>query len=569
MKRNVAKNSLGRRVELKSLKFDELPFRKLKNLEIEFSPRITLIGGHNGVGKSTILGLIANSSGLTRGGSAPKSYFDKLFEANLSEIIFIDYENEFIAAQEAGAIPRPLVEYFVNGKEIIKKRCALTDRSAESKARIVPRNFGPSTKFTSRDGSVVVGPASKVPLPTLYLGMTRVLPLGEVEEDNVSNEKMDGMHEDDRRLIAEFINSVIVGAGASKDSVSSNKIKGTSKFSSHPSYEYDAKCVSLGQDSLGSIAAAIASFQMLKREWSEYPGGLLIIDELDAGFHPRAILNLVGQLERFADELELQVVATTHSPKLIEAVHPKNGTKASKNSVVYLMDTRSPYVMHGGDLQEILDDMDLVPPSVSAKNQKPVLRVYLEDEEAAEIFNDLIPASIKRALGRVYGVAIKVYALGVGCNSLANLSSIDSHFKLSLFALDADSVISKSSMRHGNLVKLPGIDEKSPERTVFSFIQDLIDNPSAHPAAWAKLKKMRITTDQVQAHLLNWDGDLSDRKHAKKWWRDRIKYIRDWGIFKIWMDENPGMVTDFRSSFDQAVKVVAKRLRTQARVGKV
>ncbi len=46
----------------------------------------------------------------------------------------------------------------------------------------------------------------------------------------------------------------------------------------------------MGQDCLGSMATALASFNQLKRDMGDaYPGGLLVIDEMDVGFHPHAI----------------------------------------------------------------------------------------------------------------------------------------------------------------------------------------------------------------------------------------------------------------------------------------
>ncbi|WP_213949455.1 AAA family ATPase [Luteibacter sp. dw_328] len=554
-------------IKVKSIEFGDIGFRKLKDFSVDIASRITLVSGHNGIGKSTILGLLANSSGLTQLTKAPKSYFGKTFQANLSEIIFIDYEGEFLSAQEADALPRPIITYEINGQESFQKRCALTDRSTEGRARIVPRNFYPSSKkFVSADDTITIGDASKVPLPTLYLGMTRVFPLGEAEEGSGYSEVLKTMPDADRQLIADFMNAVIVGTDAKQASVTSNRIKGTSKFSSHPQYGYDARCVSLGQDSLGSIAAAIASFQMLKRDWVDYPGGLLVIDELDSGFHPHAIKRLVEQLAKAAEDLNLQIVATTHSTKLIEAIYPRANSRSAKNVVAYLMDTRAPRLMSSGTLQSILDDMDLIPPGLETVSKRPVLRTYLEDKEAETIFNLLIPAARKRALGAAYDVAIKPIAMGVGCDSLANLTSIDSHFKLALFALDADANIRAKHLKYQNIVKLPGAAKASPERTLFAFIQDLISNRDAHPETWRILTEKNITTDQINAHLLDWKDDLSKRSHAKKWWKDRANVIKSWKLFEAWMAENQAMVEQFHKDFEAAVKVVAKRLRTLAKM---
>jgi predicted ATPase len=56
-------------IKVQTIKFDQPPFRKLGAIEINLAPRVTLIAGRNGVGKSTILALIAGCSGITRGGA--------------------------------------------------------------------------------------------------------------------------------------------------------------------------------------------------------------------------------------------------------------------------------------------------------------------------------------------------------------------------------------------------------------------------------------------------------------------------------------------------------------------
>lgn len=51
-------------MKIKSISFGDIPFRMFRNLTINISERLTVIAGHNGIGKSTLLGLIANGSEL-------------------------------------------------------------------------------------------------------------------------------------------------------------------------------------------------------------------------------------------------------------------------------------------------------------------------------------------------------------------------------------------------------------------------------------------------------------------------------------------------------------------------
>lgn len=273
-------------IRLKALKFESKPFRKLGDITIPIAPRITLIAGHNGIGKSTILGLIANGSGNQDTGT--QSYLDRQFKADLKDIVHLDYEKDFEAYKASAEIPSPTIEYEINGEQLIK-RCSITGRSESRTVRVVPRNVD-RTSFKTSDGAVSVGPAAKVPLPTLYLGMTRMLPVGESNPSWVTSVLDKSIHQDDAEFIQTFIDGVI-GIGSKAEGpreITTLGIKGTGKTAKHPDYTQSPKCVSLGQDSLSAIATALASFKMLQREWPEYRGGLLVVDELDAGFHPHA-----------------------------------------------------------------------------------------------------------------------------------------------------------------------------------------------------------------------------------------------------------------------------------------
>lgn len=108
---------------LKKLLIDKPQFRKLKEIEITFSDRLTLICGHNGIGKSTILALVANGSGLRN--RKHKTYLGRQFLGHLNDIIHLDYKTEFSDKNDREEeLPNPFLEYDMNGAKLTK-RCAL------------------------------------------------------------------------------------------------------------------------------------------------------------------------------------------------------------------------------------------------------------------------------------------------------------------------------------------------------------------------------------------------------------------------------------------------------------
>ena len=105
-------------IRVKSLEFSDSPFRKLKELKIELGSRLTLIAGHNGIGKSTILGLLANTFGLTSEG-APKTYLGDPFYANIERIVYLALSEVDTAQQNPAAAP--IVVADVDGVEVRKR----------------------------------------------------------------------------------------------------------------------------------------------------------------------------------------------------------------------------------------------------------------------------------------------------------------------------------------------------------------------------------------------------------------------------------------------------------------
>jgi len=558
--------------KLKKLKIKKPPFRKLKNLEIDFADRLTLIAGHNGIGKSTILALVANGSGLrTR---TYRSYFGRPFIGHLNDIIYLDYATEF-ESKKKEELPVAFLEYELNDASFVK-RCALAKRTvtvgkkSRLEVRVVPRNEPLSDFFIPKNNNKI-GVATKTPIPTIYLGMTRMLPIGESDPENIENIIDGEIDNTDASFIAEFVNHVIGFKGqAPSVSITTQSISGTKKVSKHPSYSHSPKSISLGQDSLSSIATAFASFRKIKRELGEnYPGGLLVIDELDAGFHPHAQQKLLEKLRNAAKSLNIQVIATTHSLALIEAVHPENNIIGGKgkyiDSVIYIMDTVQPYIADGLSLEDIKRDMALTPPEPAIKPQPKELKIYLEDAEANFILKHILTTKLKREINSECGAKLKPIPISVGCDNLQGLQKFDKHFKKVLIVVDADATVKVGKGAPTNVVKLPGTVIKgergmSPERTIYEFAKTLSQDNDLYPASREQLRKLNVTSNQIDAHLFDTDTNILERESAKKWMRAKLKHITSWNLVQLWLMEHPEQVEKFHRDLRTAAIRTAKLL---------
>lgn len=545
------------RIKVLSLTFGTPPFRKLGDLKIEFADRFTLIAGHNGIGKSTIQGLVANTFGIPK--SEMKSYFGEPFSANIEKIVYLALEEVAPAQENPAAAPTVVAD--VCGVEV-RKRCSMTQRTAWKRARVVPRTVDKAENDP-------VGQDAKIPLPTIFLGIKRLASIGEADEKEVASGKID-MDDEDRKLIAGFVSSVIIGSKVTTD-VTNQVIKGSKKRTAQPGYEaHDALAISMGQDSLGSIATALASFNRLQREQGEsYCGGLLVIDELDVGFHPHAIDRLVAALKTHAKRLDLQIIATTHSPRLIEAVHPEgSGNHKAPDKVVYLLDTQQPRLAEDQSLQAILDDMalrqELDPPKT---RKKPVLGVYFEDEEGAQFFDALFPQARRAALAKRLGVRIQLIPLGVGGSNLAAMPDKDPLFKDRVLVVDADTPLPKKAATRGNTIKLPchaGAKgtERSPENVIKIFLRAMATEKTgpAHEAL-RRLSVVNPSTDKVlNAFFPDDSGASSQRDASKSWWVTHWKRLLSWGVIREWAICNPEVTEAFIKAFEDAAEKTAKRI---------
>lgn len=602
-------------MKLKKISFDEKGFRKLKNIEIPIAPYITAIAGHNGIGKSTILGLIANCSGLSKG---EKSFFGKVFQSNFQEAFhldyFQDYDNYHINGTKKADTPKVTVQYHVetnqDGSFIeLNKICAVSiqkhaikerlyknhmikvpedkhidpnhsldledvDNNSLSSSsepliniwrlRIIPRTQQlPNTPEIEVLDEKLKG-AGKMPIPTLYLGMSRMTPIGEFDAELIDKKTIRKMNGEDKNFIVNSFKDVLYFDGSGNE-ITAHSFSSSKKSSYLPSFPYHSFTVSLGQDSLSSIVTALASFNYLKRTSPQtYSGGILVIDEVDAGLHPRAQEKLINLLHTQARKLNLQIILTTHSLTVIKTILSKNEHPGKKvNDVVYLQDSNFPRIMENPTYTKIKNDMLVLAP---LEDKPETIKLYFEDDEALFFFKQILKYKNIIHDKDYFGKELELISLSVGCNILLDLHKGDSYFQSVILIPDNDVFSSESNRKtieeNPNICPLPNDStftdntrhtERNPEMILYRFLQRKLEG---HNDNFWKQMPGAYTSDYVRDRVMTLTSN-SNRDENKKWFQDNVNFIEKSGIIEKWCGENEKQVDMFLERIVEAVNIVS------------
>lgn len=132
---------------MKALKLRFNEFRQFKNCEIIIGNRVTAIAGNNGTGKSTVLGLLANSSHLPN----YKTYIGRPYRGEFSELFAATLEHDPKGSN------RLELEYIEHGALMTASfRTAWQDSG--NRYRIIPKRMNAEGKSTE----------SKITSPVIY-----------------------------------------------------------------------------------------------------------------------------------------------------------------------------------------------------------------------------------------------------------------------------------------------------------------------------------------------------------------------------------------------------------------
>ena len=129
-------------------------------------------------------------------------------------------------------------------------------------------------------------------------------------------------------------------------------------------------------------AAENALINILTTIYSCQQSLLLVIDEIELGLHEEAQIRLVRELNELCFERHLQIICTTHSPVILEALPPEGRFYLERVSGDTTVSTEYLLNLHSGKL---------------SGNYNAELDLFVEDEMARTIVNATLDREQERA----------------------------------------------------------------------------------------------------------------------------------------------------------------------------
>ena len=430
-------------------------FRLFKNTEFFLGKYMTIFSGTNAVGKSTLLGILGNSSELKVKDGKP--IIQKQFRTEFSEIFKMSRSYDKTA-------PNVLTINFSDGSSRV---CRITwqkkGKDKKPRSRLIPEYKENGKKHSA-----------KQKWPTLFLGLSRLYPIGESDSEelvhkNIPIQNLNTLIDEYKKILS-ITDDIKAFQSISIPETSRKRAFGIDTT------DYDYLSNSAGQDNLGQILLAVESFRRLKETHSsDYQGGLLLIDELDAALHPSAQIKLVKYLLKQAKALDLQIVYTTHSLSILSyaayLIRSCNNSNLSENdtNIYYISKANFKIQVHHNPnyytVKSLLEEDPLI-------NQDNKIKVYTEDAEARWFLKNLSNEYATRIIARLNLLDTKI-----GKDSILSIVKGDFiSFINKIVILDGDSTtvsdtykaMSELNNRGQHILTLPG--NKSPERLLFEFL---------------------------------------------------------------------------------------------------
>lgn len=527
-------------------------FRLFNRAEVLIGKRVTAIAGNNGTGKSTVLGILANSSQITN----KKTLLGKSYKGEFSELFSADKNHDpsgqkvYMWYEENGT---QLQASFRTAWQKYKSRTTEEEQNQSTERfRVIPKRKRPDGTETE----------SKIPSPVIYLGLSRLYPVGETVDGLTAKSRKWADADDESWFNKNY--SKILSIHEPIKSLSSLSISGiTSKSGTGVETDtYGPTANSSGQDNLGQILLSILSLRKLKKEMgSEWDGGLLLIDEVDASLHPAAQLRLLKLLEDESKANDFQVVFTTHSTVLLKEMSRKNQynpTDSPGNIEVsyFSCANGSLEVIRNPSWSTIENGLLVSNPALRSK----LVGVFSEDDEARwlmkGILNELCPDILN---------CCDFLGVTIGCDQIISLYTGDfCYFRDRVVVFDGDVEIEKVEKRipaalrksGGNIVVLPG--GVRPENVIWDYLSQ---EPTDENQLWKDLDNVGVSwMSLVETPPQEMYPKKPERERYKEWLKTYISYFDRARVIKHWVDDNPDDARAFARNFIDAYNNIAGRI---------
>jgi predicted ATPase/AcrR family transcriptional regulator len=527
-------------------------FRALNNVGVEFGDHITVVCGKNGTSKSSILGIAAQIFSFERDYAKD----EVLSFRQIAGGSFKSQYSEHFRISEKFDVPGSMT---VN----IELHDGYTDQAATAKLELMKR--GKSPRPVVRNNSTATGNTSRnFTHPVIFLSLKRLYPIAARNYEVSDFEYLQEHKQEFIRLTNELLNRGSSHATSTNGTISSAVAHGEN---------YDHESVSAGEDNAGQIILALMSFKKLKDEYHDYKGGLLLIDEADAGLFPTAQVNLLKMLDRECRNLNLQVVMTSHSPVLIEHAFEQSRQFRRRYKTVYLSNTYGDVqVMQDWSWAQISADINTKTIATASGASLPNINIYFEDKEAADFFAALMSRQpVKKFTAPMPEITL-------GCSNYLQLiqKGIPEFAQRSIVCLDADQALSIKGKNFKTVVLLPGA--LPPDQLIFEHLYNL---PADHEfwkndiqftrdvftnSAREVINEFAINgnTADVKSRVAAYQGDKKPRDVFKRFYKaeDFQKLVssgmRPYNPWKHWVESNPADSNEFLEKFKAAIHGVMK-----------
>jgi len=556
-------------------------FRKINELKFSLGNKITVFSGINGVGKSNIMSLIAmvfGKSGTRIAGGNFFPHFDEYF------IITEDEYNK----QTSNKYEAYLKISTDNG--IVQKRLGLkNDINRGRGIRVLPRSTNYFTKdktstevIKETKDSFNIGDSGRVPVPTIFISLSRLFPMGETElDERLINNNNEIIKDGAINKYIEWYNRVLpLSIDINKYKTSNIKKVVNANGRIHVELaDSDARTESVGEDNLGTIISALVDFFYLReKQPSEYTGGIICIDEVDSSLHPSAQIRLFELLEELSEELNLQIFMTTHSMTMLEKIIKKQNRDSENFKLVYILDPRIPRIKDNiKSIEDIKADM-------YDENSyfNPIIKVYCEDVETEFIFNQLI-----KILNQEENFVLpeyKIFPMALGHTQLENLREFDKYFESVVILVDGDAKRVKdanflnkylngdikglnSRNLKENVLSLPSF--LAPESYYYYILTRILDDRSF----WQQLQRLDLRKDYTSHNLkiildkvkLDDENNIKNDELKKVLSGDDLnkikEFIDDTQLLTYYYEKNPDELLNFKEYVKRVFDIVENKVK--------